>query len=171
MEGSEVSWVELTVINECCRHIAATSESNNLNKHNGIHFASSMKCWCSVVTTVKLQVHFSPKNDLFCLRAQLAIAEKGTTQSERQCFEVFQVCWKSRVYVQHSYQNQEAWRSHIHCYLRFDIFFFLSVSSKKFHTSPCGGFRESNSGPLAPEASIMPLNQIPVISICQKVTI
>ena len=26
-----------------------------------------------------------------------------------------------------------------------------------------GGFRESNSGPLAPEASIMPLNQIPVL--------
>jgi hypothetical protein len=24
-----------------------------------------------------------------------------------------------------------------------------------------GGFRESNSGPLAPEASIIPLNQIP----------
>ena len=34
---------------------------------------------------------------------------------------------------------------------------------KNIHTSPCGGFRESNSGPLAPEASIMPLNQIPAV--------
>ena len=35
---------------------------------------------------------------------------------------------------------------------------------KLIFTRPsAGGFRESNSGPLAPEASIMPLNQIPAL--------
>ncbi len=32
-----------------------------------------------------------------------------------------------------------------------------------------GGFRESNSGPLAPEASIMPLNQIPFMYNLAKI--
>ena len=46
------------------------------------------------------------------------------------------------------------------------------VGKKILFHRPCyGGFRESNSGPLAPEASIMPLNQIPGLTVGPKGTV